>query len=1100
MPVKPSTDDLDRLVLSDADFGKAYLTEAWAARFMTTLFREHTLCFVGYSIDDPVLRYMTAAHALSDGAREIYAFAAHPDGKETDQYRAWMDKNVTPVLYNDKDNHRNLHRTLQVWASIFQDGTRGLERVVSRLAHRPLNESMGDNHFVGRMLWALAHPSGLPAKRFAEFNPVPPLDWLDALSEERFRHTDLDRFGVPSLTEINEELTFSLIRRPAPYLLAPRVALVSGGTEEGGWDAVMFYLAHWLKRHLNDPKLIHWLAERGGQLHPRWALFIEQELDHFARLERDGDTTKLNEIRTNAPNAIPGPILRPLWRVFLTGRVKSFRDEIGLYRWKDRFRREGLSATLRLELRELLAPKVALKRPFRWGQDDSLNGTGIRLQHLVDWELVLASGHVHTALRDLADDHWQKSLPALLDDFQQLLRDALDLLGELGEAGDRNDRSNWDLPSITPHQQNRGFRDWVALIELLRDSWLAVRGNDPARGTRIAQAWFDLPYATFKRLALFAASQEGCITPEQWVGWLLADDGWWLWTVVTKRETMRLLVLQGHHLSPLEQARLEVAILAGPPRKMYPEVLEILSWESVVERSVWLHLSKLKSSGINLGTLASEQLKILLEAHSEWRLAANDSDEFSSWMSATGDPDYEDHRKIDIAPSKRMHLIQWLQQPPAEPHPLSVDTWWKTCKKHPANTGSALSDLASQGIWPASRWRDAFNAWSEKDQRCRRTWRCFAPVVRHIPDSVLQQISDAVTWWLECAAKTIDRHETILLDLCRRVLEQPLESGTSILKNGKPLDEPVSAAINHPVGHATQALLNYWFKGRPNDNDHLPADLELVFTLLCDTQVERFRHGRVLLAANMTALFRVDRNWTEAHLLPLFDWASDPIEAKALWEGFLWSPNLYPPLLIMLKSQFLETSLHYEEIVEHHRNFAGLLTFTALESVDTFTPQELQTAIGLLPQEGLREVAGALLQALEAAGEQREDYWENRIRPFWQHIWPKSRNLASEEVAESLARLCLAAGTEFPSALTTVQDWVQPIKHPYYVVDQLDESGLCMTFPAEALRLLAAIIKDQPWEPEELGKCLGAISQADPSLLQNVEYRRLDAYHRQRSS
>jgi hypothetical protein len=319
----------------------------------------------------------------------------------------------------------------------------------------------------------------------------------------------------------------------------------------------------------------------------------------------------------------------------------------------------------------------------------------------VDWELVLASGHVHTALRDLADDHWQKSLPALLDDFQQLLRDALDLLGELGEAGDRNDRSNWDLPSITPHQQNRGFRDWVALIELLRDSWLAVRGNDPARGTRIAQAWFDLPYATFKRLALFAASQEGCITPEQWVGWLLADDGWWLWTVVTKRETMRLLVLQGHHLSPLEQARLEVAILAGPPRKMYPEVLEILSWESVVERSVWLHLSKLKSSGINLGTLASEQLKILLEAHSEWRLAANDSDEFSSWMSATGDPDYEDHRKIDIAPSKRMHLIQWLQQPPAEPYPLSVDTWWKTCKKHPANTGSALSDLASQGIWPA---------------------------------------------------------------------------------------------------------------------------------------------------------------------------------------------------------------------------------------------------------------------------------------------------------------------------------------------------------------------------------------------------------------
>ena len=69
MPVKPSVDDLDQLVLSDGDFGQAYLTQGWAARFVAGLFRDYTLCFVGYSIDDPVLRYMTAAHAL-DGAQK----------------------------------------------------------------------------------------------------------------------------------------------------------------------------------------------------------------------------------------------------------------------------------------------------------------------------------------------------------------------------------------------------------------------------------------------------------------------------------------------------------------------------------------------------------------------------------------------------------------------------------------------------------------------------------------------------------------------------------------------------------------------------------------------------------------------------------------------------------------------------------------------------------------------------------------------------------------------------------------------------------------------------------------------------------------------
>jgi len=161
----------------------------------------------------------------------------------------------------------------------------------------------------------------------------------------------------------------------------------------------------------------------------------------------------------------------------------------------------------------------------------------MRLRQLVDWQLVLAADHVHSALRDLADEHWTSALPQLLEDFQQLLRDALDLLRELGEADDRSDRSHWDLPSITPHWQNRGFRDWVSLIELLRDAWLAVRSIDKARATRIAQTWFELPYPTFKRLTLFAASQEACIAPEQWVNWLLADGAWWLWSTDTGRES-----------------------------------------------------------------------------------------------------------------------------------------------------------------------------------------------------------------------------------------------------------------------------------------------------------------------------------------------------------------------------------------------------------------------------------------------------------------------------------------------------------------------------------------------------------------------------------
>lgn len=140
-----------------------------------------------------------------------------------------------------------------------------------------------------------------------------------------------------------------------------------------------------------------------------------------------------------------------------------------------------------------------------------------------------------------------------------------------------------------------------------------------------------------------------------------------------------------------------------------------------------------------------------------------------------------------------------------------------------------------------------------------------------MPDVVMQENVHAISYWMETASKAIDRHEAILLDLCRRLLALPLNPSTGIRENGKPINAPVDEAINHPIGQVAQALLNLWFRRKPEDNDSLPEEIEPLFTRLCDVEVEKSRHGRVLLAANLIALFRVDRSWTEKYLLPLFD-------------------------------------------------------------------------------------------------------------------------------------------------------------------------------------------------------------------------------------
>jgi len=54
------------IVLTDADFGRAYLTEGWARRYLVEVFRAYTVLFVGYSHDDIVMTYLARALPIDD--------------------------------------------------------------------------------------------------------------------------------------------------------------------------------------------------------------------------------------------------------------------------------------------------------------------------------------------------------------------------------------------------------------------------------------------------------------------------------------------------------------------------------------------------------------------------------------------------------------------------------------------------------------------------------------------------------------------------------------------------------------------------------------------------------------------------------------------------------------------------------------------------------------------------------------------------------------------------------------------------------------------------------------------------------------------------
>ena len=260
-----------------------------------------------------------------------------------------------------------------------------------------------------------------------------------------------------------------------------------------------------------------------------------------------------------------------------------------------------------------------------------------------------------------------------------------------------------------------------------------------------------------------------------------------------------------------------------------------------------------------------------------------------------------------------------------------------------------------------------------------------------------------------------------------------------------------------------------------------------------------FGHSRVILASRLIVLFRVDRSWASNHLLPLFDWSLSREEALGAWKGFLWSPRIYPPLLVVIKANFLTTAAYYRELGEHGRQYVRFLTFTALDPIEGYDSADFRLVFGELPKEALQDAADALLSAQQGAGDRTEEYWRNRLRRFWQEIWPKSRDLSTDPTAELLARLAIAARGEFPAAFAEVIDWLQPVESCSLVVRDLHEGGMCSQFPETALGLLDAIVGDSSWLREELRQCLEGIEQACPSLRDDHRFRRLDEYARKRN-
>ncbi len=586
------------------------------------------------------------------------------------------------------------------------------------------------------------------------------------------------------------------------------------------------------------------------------------------------------------------------------------------------------------------------------------------------------------------------------------------------------------------------------------------------------------------------------------LGWLLDSEHRWLWVPETKREVMRLLVSLAPKLEQDLLAELEQAILAGPPRALYGEGIDPEYWRRYRDMNIWFRLAKMEEAGADLSEIAKDQLKDISSQHPEWELSEDQRDEFSFRVS-----EGDEATEFTTTPSTLPELIKWLKQNPGTDG-LQRDDWRQRCRDNFALTSDALCALAKENHWCSVRWRDALRAWSE-EKRFQESWEKLAWTLVKVPEDVFPDLVRYVSLWLRDIAKVLDGQEEYFFELVERILSSDHENvkaaNVEIVNFDNEDDEhrkdPVGEAINHPIGHATEALIFWWYRQSLRDNLGLDEKVRSIFTELCNIEIKKYRHSRVFLADNVITIFRVDPKWTHENLLPLFSWKSSQ-EAYLAWRSFLWTPRLYLPLMDALKADFLDTAEpdHYGDLGDHSSQYADFLTFLALDAGETFTKKELAKAIKKLPKEGLSRSAQTLWEVLEGSREQRRDCWQNRIVPYIQDIWPQDNQGVDPEISENLGRLCIAAEENFPEAFDLLRSWLGAIRTDHsYQIDALNDSGLCKNHPDKALEFLDLIVKNEiPYLPvDQLRSCLDAIRDEAPHLKKHPQYVRLNTLARQ---
>lgn len=1042
------------LVLTAADFGRAYLTERWAARFVTELFREFTVVFVGYSVGDPVMSYLVDALAAErdKGApfANAYAFAPH-DGTPAGEDKArdsWHAKNVRPILYDDREGHRLLNETLIEWARIRSDPFHARSHIaLNGIGILPAGPN---DPVVERVAWALEDP--VAATALAESPPIvdeedfPKLEkWLDAFQEA----------GLLSCAAADAN--------PGAEAEGPAfVRLVDSGYQPlnpNTLDNTRRCLASWIARHLHVPQVIAWVLKNGGHMHPALRDLIQGNL-------------------SDANSDIP-PRIRVLWTILSNYEPRNPGGVLWSSKHYLAAGSDGERRHVEDEVISDLAPElIVVPGP----------STHVQFARYFDGNTepiapIEACGHPKLVVGGESTEFYVETIlrreGVLARHAERLTTHLEHALALAMEDDDIYSDSSLYRPSIKAHDQNRHHESGGMghLIDMVRDAYLELAAIDRARAQNLLRRWVLSCQPLFTRLALHALTEDPKSDISLARTLLLARRPRGVWNWELQREVLRLFREAGARLPRHLRIEIVRAIHEGPkpkPRNPPP------NYPALIRREQALRLHKLSLSGARLDKKSRE----LAEGFEVERDADADRDEFLRWRDEARWIGDEEFAPRDLLEGTVADVATAIRDESA-----SQDQFRGLARAQPEKAIEALESLAAEGTWRTDYWK--WFLWAvpgspegvEADIHLHeRAARCLV----NAPDGLFDEIEGAVAELVKELAKTYgtDREGEIA---------ELWEKGWNAVRRRAPaqivlLDEPLTDALNDAAGKLADAALARLSKYGPRVGNRLPEPVRRYFNAI--TEEPSGHLGRVMIATRLHYLYAVDQQWVSERLIPRFR-PGESEEASNLWYAYGWSRTIGPDLLLALKQAFIDLFRAGNLNARTEHNLSLLFMTICLEAPGELTGEEVHAVVGVMSEAALTTVLASLRERLKGGAAERVEVWNEKVGRWLRAYWPARADRNTQATATAMVDLLAECGDAFPDATDWALDYLQPVDANLF---RLRESGQATSHPGPTLEMLSRIIGPEGMAPQyryTLREILDEIGEAHDGIQANVQFQRL---------